>query len=122
MGRIHDGQRKAMHATLQTLGRSATLQKVVNTTNPIDGTTDQVITEYTVQLYLARYKQEDMDGTSIREEDRRAWISGQDLKDNNIEAEENDRILVGTESWSIIKVHPYDPIEDPVVVVAQIRR
>lgn len=75
----------------------------------------------TIGLFT-QFRQEHIDGTLIKQEDRRVLVAGLNLRDSGIETRLNGHIELGSQKWQIIAVNQIAPDENTILFVFQVRK
>ena len=113
-------------------GRSLTLQREdqANFTDPAQpwrtSTTTNKVTLPLLGVFV-EYEKEDFDGSLVRRGDKRVLVAAKDTDDNrtgteNINIEDFDTILDGTEIWKIITVNIVEPGSLRILYDIQVRK
>lgn len=68
------------------------------------------------------FKQEHIDGTLIKQEDRRVLVAGLSLKEATLEAQLNGHVVLGSNVWQIISISQIAPDENTILYVFQVRK
>lgn len=68
------------------------------------------------------FKQEHIDGTLIKQEDRRVLVAGLSLREASLETRLNGHIILGSNVWQIISISQVAPDENTILYVFQVRK
>lgn len=89
-------QARTVRKLLDDLGQQATLKTYTEGTyNPSTGTLTRSNTTYTVKVYPASYKLEDIDGTNVVLGDKKIYLSARDTSFSTIPTPEVGDEIVG---------------------------
>lgn len=110
---LHTVQRDLAHAMIRVYGNNQTgtlIKYDSETTNKISGVVQRTTLSRTaLSMSLARFKERDVDGTNVRAQDRRFYISGKDAVAAGIVPVKGDEILADGTTWEILDVRPIKP-------------
>lgn len=71
---------------------------------------------------FTQFRQEHIDGTLVKQEDRRVLVAGLSLKEAALEARLNGQVVLGSNVWQIISISQVAPDENTILYVFQVRK
>lgn len=115
-----DKYRAAIARALSNHGRYMTLRQIMTQTyDPATGVAPDTDTDVTVFGIVTAYKDREIDGTRIEQGDRRVVLQGSGLEAVPVEG---DRIIDGTDNYTVMNIKKYDIDGSPFAWVLQGRK
>lgn len=91
-------------AMIVLFGGNGTIRRLTATGPAHDP--DLAATDYACQLVVLDYEKREIDGTLVRQGDRKVYVSTEGL---TISPETADQLVIGGEAWAIVSVKPLSP-------------
>lgn len=114
----YSGPAAAAHRALSRYGRAVTLVRVE--TGDYDPATSAAATyehQYSGTGAVFAYAQREMDGDQVRTGDQRLLLSAEDVP----VPQTGDKVVIGSDTWSVVRCETLAPAGVPVIHTAQIR-
>lgn len=75
-----------------------------------------------VKGLFTRFEQKYIDGTLVKQEDRRVLVAGLELRDLDPEVRISGQISMGSHVWQIISINQVAPDENTALYIFQVRK
>lgn len=115
--------RTASDGAISALGDGLTvdLLKVTETRDPISGTVNESVTSHSILAKLLQFRADEEFFTNVQANDQKLYLSATQLAAAGVEPEANDRVRIGSSTYSIVAIKKYSPGNTPVFWSVQVR-
>jgi hypothetical protein len=118
------GLQTVAHDAIALIGDEQDIQVTSKTvtSNPMGGGVSVSSTSNTVKGAVFRYRRGDVDGTQVLQDDRKVYLSAQDLADKGITIDTDDTLRIGNVKYEIVSLMPNRPGVTTIYERVQVRR
>ncbi len=108
---LHTQTRDLVHDVIKIYGndQNGVLIKQTHTGNSISGGSSVSTTRYNMKMMTFKFRNKDIDGTNIKMDDLKVYISAKDANDNSVTPDKDDLVYLDSTTWKIIRVRRVRP-------------